>query len=118
MGTAGELTEPTIAFCITGRDDPALEVRINFGMFAGRRVTPAEIDDLARGLHEQLDSFTIMAEERHQFGGAVEASIHQVVVEVEQELADDVDAMCERLVETANRWAGECIAARHIDVEI
>ena len=109
--------EPAIAFCVREHDDPALEVRVNFGIFAGRQATPAEIDDLARGLHEQLESFTIVAEQRHQFGGAVEASIHQVVVEVEREVArDDIAAMCDRVVEIADRWVGDSIAARQTDV--
>ncbi len=109
--------EPVIAFCVREQDDPAVEVRVNFGMYAGRLATPAEIDDLARALHEQLESFTIVAEDRHQFGGAVEASIHQVVVEVERELAgDSVASVCELVVEIADRWANDCIAARSIDV--
>jgi hypothetical protein len=109
--------EPAIAFCVREHDDPALEVRVNFGMFAGRQATPAEIDDLAGALHEQLESFTVVAEDRHQFGGAVEASIHQVVVEVERELTGgDIGAMCELVVEIADQWANDCIAARHIDV--
>jgi len=109
--------EPVIAFCVREQDDPAVEVRVNFGMYAGRLATPAEIDDLAVALHEQLESFTIVAEDRHQFGGAVEASIHQVVVEVERELAgDSVASVCELVVEIADRWANDCIAARSIDV--
>ena len=109
--------EPVIAFCVREQDDPAVEVRVNFGMYAGRLATPAEIDDLGGALHEQLESFTIVAEDRHQFGGAVEASIHQVVVEVERELAgDNVDEVCKLVVEIADRWANDCIAARSIDV--
>jgi hypothetical protein len=109
--------EPVIAFCVREQDDPAVEVRVNFGMYAGRLATPAEIDDLARALHEQLESFTIVAEDRHEFGGAVEASIHQVVVEVERELAgDSVADVCELVVEIADQWANDCIAARSIDV--
>ena len=109
--------EPAIAFCVKEHIEPALEVRVNFGLFAGRQATPAEIDDLARALHEQLDSFSILAEERHEFGGAVEASIHQVVIEIERMLAGgDAAAMCDRVVAIADRWANDCIAVRHVDV--
>ena len=48
-------------------------MRVNFGVFAGRNATQAEIDDLARALHDDVESFTIVAEERHEFGGEVEA---------------------------------------------
>jgi len=109
--------EPAIAFCVREHDDPALEVRVNFGVFTGRQATLAEVDNLARALHEQFESFTIVAEQRHQFGGAVEASIHQVVVEVEREVArDDIAAMCDRVVEIADQWVGDCVAARATDI--
>ena len=64
--------EPTIAFCVREHDEPALEVRVNFGIFAGRDVTPAEIDDLARALRPELEDFAVVSEERHEFSGAVE----------------------------------------------
>jgi hypothetical protein len=102
-----------IAFCVTERAEPALEVRVNFGVFAGRQATPAEIDDLARSLHEELDSFAILAEERHEFGGSREASLRQVVIQVAAEQAgDDLDGLCDRLVGRAERWAQQCIHSR------
>ena len=102
-----------IAFCVTERDEPAFEVRVNFGVFAGRQATPAEIDDLARSLHEEIASFAILAEERHEFGGDREASLRQVVIKVAHEYAgDDVDATCDRVVERAERWASACIHSR------
>jgi hypothetical protein len=109
--------EPAIAFCVREHEDPALEVRVNFGVFAGRDVTPAEIDDLAHILRDELPSFSIVAEERHEFAGDVEASLHQVVIEVEREHAgDDPAALCDRMVELADEWAAACIAARHSDL--
>ena len=42
---------------------------MNFGVFAGRNATQAEIDDLARSLNDVVESFAIVAEERHEFGG-------------------------------------------------
>jgi len=117
MGATRGLTEPLVAFCVREHEEPAVEVRVNFGVFSGRQATPAEIDDLARELHDNLESFTIVAEERHEFAGEVEASIHQVVIEVEREYAGDrVDALCDEIVELADGWATECFAARHSDV--
>ena len=51
--------EPAIAFCVRQHDEPALEVRVNFGVFAGRDVTPAEIDELARQLHHELEGLEV-----------------------------------------------------------
>lgn len=99
-------------------DEPAVEVRVNFGVFAGRDVTPAEIEELARSLRGLVPAFSIVAEERHEFGGAMEASLHQVVVEVPQEHAgDEPDVLAERIVLLANGWALECIERRGV-VEI
>ena len=106
-----------MAFCVREHEGPAVEVRVNFGVFAGRQATPAEIDDLARELHDNLESFTIVAEERHEFAGDVEASLHQVVIEVEREYASErVGELCNEIAELADRWATECFAARHSDL--
>jgi hypothetical protein len=109
--------DPALVIRIRTHDAPALEVRVNFGVFAGRHATPAEIDDLARALREEVGSFTIVAEERHEFAGDVEAALHQVVIEVAGENAGDApDALCERIVAAADAWATACIAARHTNL--
>lgn len=104
--------EPPVAFRVRDHERPALEVRVNFGVFAQRQATPAEIDDLARALKELAPSFEIVAEERHEFGGDVETSLHQVVVEIET--VDDELAIA--VVTAAERWAKECFAARRSDL--
>ena len=81
------LDEPAISILVRDHDEPGIEVRVNFGVFAGRHATPAEIDELALALRESVPSFAILSEERHEFGDGVEASVHQVVVEVPQEHA-------------------------------
>lgn len=108
MGAERGLISDAIAFCVRDPDTSRAEVRVNFGVFAGRNATQAEIDDLARILQGEVDSFSIVAEERHEFGDASEASVRQVVIE----LGDADDAICERLVELAERWAAACIHAR------
>ena len=73
-------------------EQPALEVRVNFGVFAGRNATQAEIDDLAGLAERGVESFAILAEERHEFGNDVESVLRQVVIEVAQRVRrGDVD---------------------------
>ena len=106
--------DDTVAFCVREVEEPALEVRINFGVYAGRHATPAEIDDLARAIHQELGTFAIVAEQRHEFAGEMEAALHQVVIEVAREDTNgDLGALCDRLVATAGTWAAECFASRH-----
>jgi len=102
-----------IAFCVDEHAVPALEVRVNFGVFAGRQATPAEIDDLAHSLRDETGSFAILAEERHEFGGEIEAVVRQVVIEIDPGYtAAELDALCARVIARAERWAQECIHAR------
>jgi hypothetical protein len=84
------------------------DVRVNFGVFAGRNATQAEIDDLARALHAEADAFAVIAEERHEFGGEVEAAVRQIVIEI-GELDERRE---ERVLAIAERWAKACIRSR------
>jgi hypothetical protein len=111
--------EPELAFCVREVEPPGVEVRVNFGVFAGRAATPAEIDDLAKSLLPKIGEVSIVAEERHEIAESSEASLNLVRVEVAPEqLPDDeheLDQLCGRLVEAAERWAQGCIAERHVD---
>ena len=101
--------EPAIAFATRTFEPPALEIRVNFGMFAGREATPAEIDDLATELLDKVTEVAIVAEERHEISSHSEAALHQVRIEVAGgKLPDDeheLDEMRGRLIEAADRWA-------------
>ena len=96
------------------------DIRVNFGMFAGREATPAEIDDLATHLLDKVTEVAIVAEERHEISAHSEAALHQVRIEVSgDELPDadhDLDELRGRLIESAERWARECIAERHVEL--
>src|SRR6266480_167129 len=97
--------DDTVAFCVREVEEPALEVRINFGIFAGRHATPAEIDDLARALLPLLDELTIVSEERHEITGDSEVSVSSVRVElgaVEQPLSRE---LADGLIERCEQWA-------------
>ena len=116
MGATREI-EPAVALRVSTHEEPGFEVRINFGVFAGRTVTPAEIDELAKRVSDLVPAFAIVAEERHEFGGAVEASVHQVVVDIPREHAGpEADVLAERIVLAANGWALDCIKARHAEL--
>ena len=112
-------TEPAIAFATRTYEPPALEIRVNFGMFAGREATPAEIDGLAAAISDKVTELTIVAEERHELSAHSEASIHQVRIEISgQEVPSgehELDELRGRLIETAERWARDCASDRHIE---
>jgi hypothetical protein len=112
--------EPELAFVTRELDVPGLEIRVNFGVFAGRDATPAEIDDLAHTLVPELDDVSVVSEQRHEVGEDVEASLHQVRVEVADERLpadpDEREELCERLLERVEEWARACIAERHAEI--
>ena len=112
--------EPQLAFCVREVEPPGVEVRVNFGVFAGRNATPAEIDELAKSLVPKVGEVSIVAEERHEIGGETEAQLTQIRIDVAPEhLPEDpreLDMLCGRLVEAAESWARECIAERHAEI--
>ena len=83
-------------------------------------VERTEIENLARSLLPKVGEVAIVAEERHEIAENSEASLNQVRIEVAPErLPDDeheLDMLCGRLVEAAERWAQDCIAERHAEV--
>jgi hypothetical protein len=106
MGADGVMTE--LVFRSADRPQPELCVRVNFGVFAGRNATQAEIDDLASALSHEVETFAIVAEERHEFGDGHEASLRQVVIEIER----DDDGLADTVLQIAARWATDAIHSR------
>ena len=85
------------------------DIRINFGMFAGRDATQAEIDELARELLAEVQAITIVAEQRTIADRDVEASVHQIRIELGK--SDP-----QRPLLIAERWAEACVAERHAEI--
>lgn len=85
------------------------DIRVNFGMFAGREATQAEIDDLAKSLLDELPAVTIVAEQRTIADRETEASVHQIRIDL-----DGADA--QRPLLLAEQWAEACVAERHAEV--
>jgi hypothetical protein len=79
-------------------------------MYAGREATQAEIDDLAKDLLERVDAITIVAEQRTIADREMEASVHQIRIELDED--EDPNGP----LALAERWAEACIADRHIEV--
>src|SRR5205809_5038669 len=112
--------EPQLAFFRRSPEPPGLEVRVNFGIFAGRAATAAEIDELAQALLNKVGEISIIAEDRHEIGEDSEAALHQVRIDVDPEhLPEDeheADVLAGRIVEAAESWARDCVAERHAEV--
>ena len=89
--------------------DEAGDIRVNFGMFAGREATQAEIDELAHDLLAEVKAITIVAEQRTIADRDMEASVHQIRVEL-----GDEDPQRPLLI--AERWAEACVAERHAEI--
>ena len=114
---AGELP---IAFTATASEPPSLEIRVNFGVFAGREATPAELDEIGRLVTAETGHVTIVSEHRHELGGHTETSLHQVRVEIPWSVLPldvvELGSVRNRLVEVCEEWARSCIEDRHADV--
>jgi hypothetical protein len=99
------MTDPALVFA----NDRA-ELVVNFGLFAGREATPAEIDRLAEALLPDVEPLEIVCEQRYEFSREHEAKIYQVRVV----LPEDDDELRDSLVETVEEWARDCIADRRL----
>lgn len=98
-------------------ETPGLEIRVNFGIFAGRQATPAEIDELAELLIPEVGEVSIVAEERHEIDENLEVSVSQIRIEVTSEQVEtNSPGLEERMCVSAEQWARACIADRHEDV--
>ena len=111
--------EEAIAFAV--EQEPAgLEIRINFGVFAGRDATTAELEELGKLLVPEAGEVSITGEERHELTEGAEIVLHQVRVAVPPEAVPDDRAerreFCERLVTLAEIWARQCINSRHAEI--
>lgn len=108
--------EAPLAFARPG-ESPGLLVRVNFGVFAGRQATPAEIDHLAELLIPEVGEVTIVAEERHVIDPQAEAAVSQIRIEVSSEQVEAHSPGLEaRICALAEQWALACIDDRHESV--
>jgi hypothetical protein len=98
-----------LVFPVRTPEQPGLEIRVNFGMFAGREATAAEIQELGAALLPEIGTAEILAETRFEIGPVSEADVHQVRIAVPQEaLAVDefgIGELAGRLVAITERWA-------------
>ena len=120
MGHGLEDLDALLVFPVRAPEPPGLEIRVNFGMFTGREATAAEIQELGAALLPEIGTAEISAETRFEIGPNSEADVHQVRIEVPQSAlpVDDflIGELAGRLVGVAERWARDCIAARHAEV--
>jgi hypothetical protein len=119
-GPAYLQSEPVLVFAASEREPPVLELRVNFGVFAGREATAAEIDSLAKELLAKVDHVSIISERHHEIGLGAESAVHQLRIEIPAEALPlwgrDVSELRGRLIEVTERWALACIADRHEEV--
>jgi hypothetical protein len=94
------MDEPQLVFSSDG------QVVVNFGVFAGRDVTQAEIERLGDTLLEEFPSFEIVSENRMGFTADHRAALHRVRVEL-QDGATPGDIM-----PLVKDWAQDCLTER------
>lgn len=101
-------------------EETGLEIRVNFGVFAGRDATSAELDDLGKLLVPESGTTSIVAEERHEMSEGVEVVLHQVRVAIPPDQVpndrDEREMLRGRLVSLCEIWARRCIHERHADI--
>jgi hypothetical protein len=111
--------ENVIAF-VTDDEPAGLEIRINFGVFAGRDATTAELEELGKLIVPEAGEVSIVGEQRHEMTEEAEVVLHQVRVAVPAEQVptdrSTKQAFCERLVTLAEIWARQRFNERHAEL--
>jgi hypothetical protein len=111
--------EQAIAFAVE-QEPSGLEIRVNFGVFAGRDATTAELEELGKLLVPEAGEVSIVGEERHDVAEEAEIVLHQVRVTISPENVPENRAerkeFCERLLTLAEIWARQCINERHAEI--
>jgi hypothetical protein len=102
------MTDPTLVFVDEARSGPRLVV--NFGVFSGREATEAEVYRLAQALLDELEAVEIVAERRFEFAEDVEATLHQVFVE----LPRGTEGREAELLPAVQAWAEDAIGERRV----
>jgi hypothetical protein len=111
--------ENVIAFA-TEQEPTGLEIRVNFGVFAGRDATSAELEELGKLLVPEAGEVSIVGEQRHEISEDAEVVLHQVRISLSPEVVPDNPGerkeLCQRLVTLAEIWARQCINERHAEI--
>jgi hypothetical protein len=102
------MTDPALVFVAEGPRGP--ELVVNFGVFAGREATEAEVFRLGELLLEDLDSVEIVSERSFEFDSEMAGTVHQVRVE----LPIAAGGHERELSELAADWAEDCIGERRL----
>lgn len=102
------MREPLLVFEREREGRP--ELVVNFGVFSGREATEAEIYRLAQALLEEVGSAEIVCEQRFEFDEDVEATVHQVWVQ----LPEEAEARLGHFRTLIEGWATDCIAERRV----
>lgn len=120
MGKGFERVDPLLVFPVRTPEQPGLEIRVNFSMFAGREATAAEIQELGAALLPDMGEAEIVAEHRFEISQDSEADVHQVVIAVPEDAMPkdefEIGELSGRLSGIAERWARGCIAERRVEV--
>jgi hypothetical protein len=84
------------------------ELVVNFGLYTGREATQAEIDRLAGILADEVETFSVVSEKRYSFGREIEATVHQVRIELPPEAEKSA------IARAVQQWAHDCITERSL----
>jgi hypothetical protein len=102
------MSQPELVFVSQGLDGAA-ELVVNFGVYAGREATPAEIERLARQLLADLPAIEVVSERRYEFTREAEATVYRVRVAV-----PGAGPRAGELRDVVAAWARDCIEERYV----
>ncbi len=106
-------TEPVAAY--VSQESP-LELTVNFGIFAGRKASRDDVDQLGKALLALVSGVTLFAGRRYEFApGAAEVAAYEVEIRFPPFILPiepaEHEALVDKLLETVSLWARDCAAS-------
>jgi hypothetical protein len=96
-------------------NESPLELTVNFGIFAGRETSRADIDRLGEMLLALVSGATLFSGRRYEFAqDAAESAAYEVKIQFPPFILPtekgELEPLVEMLLETVRRWARDCAA--------
>jgi hypothetical protein len=103
--------EPVVTY--ETRPAPALQFLVNFAVLTGREATRLDLRKLSDALLVLLPAVTVLSEHRFEVGPETRADLHEVRVEVSQDVLPsaetDIEELRAELTEAIRAWAQSCV---------
>jgi hypothetical protein len=105
--------EPEVVISWDTSPAVAMSFLVNFGVFAGRDVSPLELERLGSALLGIVDGVTLVSEHRRELTAGSSIDLHQLRVAIDRDILPpdepDIEALRARIAALLESWVHSCL---------